>query len=115
MNAHGTRTPYNDRNETSAIRRVFGAHADAMTATSNKSMMGHTCGAAGALESICTIHTLKTGVVPPTIHYETPDPECDLDVVPNEARQTDVRAALCNAYGIGGTNAAVVLKRWEGA
>jgi len=114
VNAHGTGTPYNDRNETAAIRRVFGAHADQMTITSNKSMMGHTCGAAGTLESICTIHTLKTGIVPPTIHYETPDPECDLDCVPNEARQTDVRAALCNAYGIGGTNAAVVLARWEG-
>jgi 3-oxoacyl-[acyl-carrier-protein] synthase II len=76
-------------------------------------MIGHTCGAAGTLESICTVMTLKTGIVPPTIHYETPDPECDLDVVPNEARQTEVRAALCNAYGIGGTNAAIVLARWE--
>jgi len=114
INAHGTGTQYNDKIETAAIKAVFGSHAADLTVTANKSIMGHTCGAAGTLESICTIRTLQTGIVPPTIHYETPDPECDLDYVPNEARQADARVALCNAYGIGGTNAAIVLARYEG-
>lgn len=114
VNAHGTGTPYNDKIETAAIKAVFNAHAYKLAITANKSMIGHTCGAAGTLESIATIKTLQTGIVPPTIHYETPDPECDLDYVPNHARRCDVRVALCNAYGIGGTNAAIVLARWEG-
>jgi len=114
INAHGTGTPYNDKIETAAIKSVFGDHARDLTITANKSMIGHTCGAAGTLESICTIRTLQTGIVPPTIHLETPDPECDLDYVPTEAREHDVRAALCNSYGIGGTNAAIVLARYEG-
>ncbi|HPD15593.1 MAG TPA: beta-ketoacyl-[acyl-carrier-protein] synthase family protein [Planctomycetota bacterium] len=114
VNAHGTGTPYNDKIETAAIKAVFNAHARRLVITANKSMIGHTCGAAGTLESIATIRTLQTGIVPPTIHYETPDPECDLDYVPNEARTCDVRVALCNAYGIGGTNSAIVLARWEG-
>lgn len=114
VNAHGTGTQYNDKIETAAIKAVFNAQASRLTVTANKSMLGHTCGAAGTLEAICTIKTLQTGIVPPTIHYETPDPECDLDYVPNAARHCDVRLALCNAYGIGGTNAAIVLARWEG-
>lgn len=114
VNAHGTGTQYNDKIETAAIKAVFNAHAYGLAITANKSMIGHTCGAAGTLESICTIKTLQTGLVPPTIHYETPDPECDLDCVPNVARQCDVRVALCNAYGIGGTNSAIVLARYEG-
>jgi len=114
INAHGTGTQYNDKIETAAIKAVFNAHARQLTITANKSMIGHTCGAAGTLESICTIKTLQTGIVPPTIHYETPDPDCDLDYVPNQARKCDVRVALCNAYGIGGTNAAVVRARYEG-
>ncbi|MBM4038016.1 MAG: beta-ketoacyl-[acyl-carrier-protein] synthase family protein [Planctomycetes bacterium] len=114
VNAHGTGTPYNDKIETAAIKAVFNAHARTLAITANKSMLGHTCGAAGTLESIATIKTLQTGIVPPTIHYETPDPECDLDYVPNQARRCDVRLALCNAYGIGGTNSAIVLARWEG-
>jgi 3-oxoacyl-(acyl-carrier-protein) synthase len=113
VNAHGTGTPYNDKIETAAMKAVFNAHAYKLAITANKSMLGHTCGAAGTLESIATIKTLQTGIVPPTIHYETPDPECDLDYVPNQARRSDVRLALCNAYGIGGTNAAVVLARWD--
>jgi 3-oxoacyl-(acyl-carrier-protein) synthase len=113
INAHGTGTQYNDKIETAAVRSVFGDHARQLTVTANKSMLGHTCGAAGTLEAICTIHTLKTGVVPPTIRLQTPDPECDLDYVPNEPREQDVRTALCNAYGIGGTNSAIVLRRWE--
>jgi len=114
VNAHGTGTAYNDKIETAAIKSVFGVHAGRLTATANKSMMGHTCGAAGVLESICTICTLQHGIVPPTIRYETPDPECDLDVVPNEPRRQAVHTALCNAYGIGGTNSAIVLRRYEG-
>ena len=114
INAHGTGTPYNDKIETAAIKAVFNADAYRLTVTANKSMIGHTCGAAGTLESICTVLTLQTGIVPPTIHLETPDPECDLDYVPAEARRTEVRVALCNSYGIGGTNAAIVLARYEG-
>jgi len=113
VNAHGTGTQYNDKIETAAIKAVLGGHARDITVTANKSMMGHTCGAAGTLESICTILTMQTGIVPPTIRYETPDPECDLDYVPNEPREASVRTALCNAYGIGGTNAAIVLRRFE--
>ena len=115
VNAHGTGTQYNDKIETAAIKAVLGDHAHAITVTANKSMIGHTCGAAGTLESICTIRTMQTGIVPPTIRYETPDPDCDLDYVPNEPRRADVRTALCNAYGIGGSNAAIVLRRYEGA
>ncbi len=114
VNAHGTGTQYNDKIETAAIKAVFNAHARTLAITANKSTIGHTCGAAGTLESIATIKAIQTGVVPPTIHYETPDPECDLDYVPNQARKRDVRIALCNAYGIGGTNSAIVLARWEG-
>ncbi len=114
INAHGTGTVYNDKIETTAIKAVFGEHARKLTVTANKSLLGHTCGAAGTLETICTIHTLQTGVVPPTIRLETPDPECDLDYVPHEPRQQEVRTALCNAYGIGGTNSAIVLRRCEG-
>jgi 3-oxoacyl-(acyl-carrier-protein) synthase len=114
INAHGTGTQYNDKIETAAIKAVFGPHARQLTVTANKSMIGHTCGAAGTLESICTIRTIQTGIVPPTIHLETPDPECDLDYVPGQARRQDVRLALCNSYGIGGTNAAIVLARYEG-
>ena len=113
VNAHGTGTQYNDKIETAAIKAVFGDHAYRLTVTANKSMIGHTCGAAGALEAICTIKTIQTGLVPPTINYETPDPECDLDYVANEAREAEVRAALCNSYGIGGTNAAIVLSRFQ--
>ncbi len=114
VNAHGTGTQYNDKIETAAIKAVFNTHAYKLVITANKSTIGHTCGAAGTLETIATIRTLQTGIVPPTIHYETPDPECDLDYVPNHARRCDVRVALCNAYGIGGTNSAIVLTRWEG-
>ncbi len=115
INAHGTGTQYNDKIETAAIKAVFGDHARSLTVTANKSMIGHTCGAAGTLESIATIRTIQTGIVPPTIHLETPDPECDLDYVPGTARRQDVRIALNNSYGIGGTNAAIVLARYEGA
>lgn len=113
INTHGTGTPYNDKIETRAIKQVFGPHAAAMPLTAVKSIIGHAMGAAGSLEAICTVQTIREGLIPPTIHFETPDPECDLDYCPGQARAADVRIALSNSYGIGGTNACVVLRRWE--
>jgi 3-oxoacyl-[acyl-carrier-protein] synthase II len=114
INAHGTSTPLNDRMETRAIRRVFGKYAYKVPISSTKSMIGHLMGAAGAVEAIACIKTLQTGVVHPTINYETPDPDCDLDYVPNQARKTDPRTVLSNSFGFGGHNATLVLRRWEG-
>ena len=114
INAHGTSTPLNDRMETRAIRRTFGQHAYKVPISSTKSMIGHLIGAAGAVEAIVCIKTLQTGVVHPTINYETPDPDCDLDYVPNQARKTDPRTVLSNSFGFGGHNATLVLRRWEG-
>ncbi len=114
INAHGTSTPLNDIAETKAIKKVFGDYAYKVPISSNKSMMGHLLGAAGAVESIFTILTIKEGIIPPTINYEYPDPECDLDYVPNEAREADIRYALSNSFGFGGTNASLVFKRFEG-
>lgn len=108
INAHGTSTPQNDINETRAIRQVFGAHAARLAVSSTKSMTGHLIGAAGAVEAIATVLAVKTGLVPPTINYRTPDPECDLDCVPNDARPMAVRAAMSNAFAFGGTNAVLV-------
>ena len=108
INAHGTSTPANDRTETCAIRRVF---ADPPAVSSIKSMLGHTLGAAGAIEAAATALTIANGVIPPTINYETPDPECDLDVVPNTARHAPVRAALSNSFGFGGQNGVLAFKR----
>ena len=114
INAHGTSTPLNDRTETRAIRQVFGRHADKLPVSSTKSMIGHLIGAAGAVEAIACIMTLQTGVVHPTINYETPDPECDLDYVPNQARETHPRTVLSNSFGFGGHNATLILQKWEG-
>jgi 3-oxoacyl-[acyl-carrier-protein] synthase II len=108
INAHGTSTPLNDAIETLAIKDVFGDHAYKLAVSSTKSMTGHLLGAAGALEAIFTCMTIYEGVIPPTINYETPDPECDLDYVPNEARKQDVQVALSNSFGFGGTNASLV-------
>jgi 3-oxoacyl-[acyl-carrier-protein] synthase II len=113
INAHGTSTPYNDPAETKAIRAVFGEHADKLAVSSNKSMIGHLFGAAGAVEGLATALTLYHGVIPPTINYRNPDPECDLDYVPNEAREAEVRVALSNSMGLGGHNGCVILKRYE--
>lgn len=112
INAHGTSTPYNDRTETLAIRTVFGEHAEMLKVSSTKSMTGHLLGGAGGLEAGITALALKEQTIPPTINYETPDPECDLDYVPNEPRKLDFDYALSNSFGFGGTNAALLLKRY---
>ena len=114
INAHGTSTPYNDRFETVAIKRVFGEHAKKLAVSSTKSMTGHLLGAAGGVEAIATTLALHHGLLPPTINYETPDPECDLDYVPNQARKQDVDVALSNAFGFGGTNATLVFRKYRG-
>ncbi|MCX7681072.1 MAG: beta-ketoacyl-ACP synthase II [Anaerolineae bacterium] len=114
INAHGTSTPLNDRVETKAIRLVFKSHADRLAVSSTKSMMGHLMGAAGAVEALVCVKTLETGWVHPTINYEYPDPECDLDYVPNQARQMHPRVALSNSFGFGGHNACLAFSRWEG-
>ncbi|HEX5479092.1 MAG TPA: beta-ketoacyl-ACP synthase II [Dehalococcoidia bacterium] len=112
INAHGTGTPLNDRVETAAIKTAFGEHAYKLAVSSTKSMHGHLMGGAGALEAIASVMALKTGMLPPTINYGEPDPACDLDYVPNVARQADVRVAVSNSVGLGGHNACVVLRRW---
>jgi 3-oxoacyl-[acyl-carrier-protein] synthase II len=114
INAHGTSTPLNDPMETRAIRSVFGKHAEKVPISSTKSMVGHLMGAAGAVEAIACTQSLVTGWVHPTINYETPDPECDLDYVPNEARRTNPCRALSNSFGFGGHNATLIFQGWEG-
>ena len=114
INAHGTSTPLNDKTETLAIKKVFGEHAYRLAISSNKSMIGHLLGAAGAVEAIFTILTIKHGVVPPTINYEYPDPECDLDYVPNEAREVEVKVAISNSFGFGGVNACLAFRKFTG-
>ncbi len=115
INAHGTSTEFNDKNESLAIRAVFGAHADGVAVSSTKSMTGHMLGAAGAVEAAICALAIQRGVVPPTILYTTPDPACDLDYVPNTARPLHVDAALSNSFGFGGTNATLVITRVDGA
>lgn len=110
INAHGTSTPYNDKFETLAIKKIFGAHAANVAVSSTKSMTGHLLGAAGGIESIICVKTIQTGVIAPTINLHEPDPECDLDYVPNVARQSTVKAVLSNNLGFGGQNAAVVFR-----
>ena len=114
VNAPGTSTPYNDKFETIAIKRVFGDHAKKLAVSSTKSMTGHLLGAAGGVEAIATTLALHHGVLPPTINYETPDPDCDLDYVPNQARKQDVEVALSNAFGFGGTNATLAFRKYRG-
>src|SRR5438477_4188748 len=113
INAHGTSTPPNDRIETVAIKRLFGEHARKLAIRSTKSMIGHLLGAAGAVEAGIASLVVQRGMIPPTINYEVPDPDCDLDYVPNRARKADVRYALSNSFGFGATNAALLFKKYE--
>lgn len=113
INAHGTSTPLNDAIETLAIKRLFGDHAQRLPISSTKSMVGHLLGGSGAVEAVACIKTINEGIIHPTINYENPDPECDLDYVPNKARIKDVRVALSNSFGFGGQNACIILKRFE--
>ena len=113
INAHGTSTLYNDKFETIAIKRLFGEHAGRLAVSSTKSMTGHLLGAAGGVEAIATTLALHHGILPPTINYEKPDPECDLDYIPNQARKQDVDFALSNAFGFGGTNATLAFKKYR--
>jgi 3-oxoacyl-[acyl-carrier-protein] synthase II len=113
INAHGTSTPYNDKFETLAIKRVFGEHARKLAVSSTKSMTGHLLGAAGGIEAIATVLAIHHGILPPTMNYETPDPDCDLDYIPNQARKQDVEVALSNAFGFGGTNATLAFQKYR--
>ncbi|MBU5595219.1 beta-ketoacyl-ACP synthase II [Amphibacillus sp. MSJ-3] len=113
INAHGTSTPFNDKFETAAIKAVFKEHANQVLISSTKSMTGHLLGAAGGVEAIASIMAIETGIVPPTINYQTPDPDCDLDYVPNKARKKIVDVALSNSLGFGGHNACLVFKKYQ--
>jgi 3-oxoacyl-[acyl-carrier-protein] synthase II len=114
INAHGTSTKFNDLNETKAIKAVFGAQAKKVAVSSTKSMTGHTLGAAGGIEAAFSALAIARNVLPPTINYKTPDPECDLDYVPNQAREQRVDAVLSNSFGFGGTNATLIVQRYKG-
>jgi nodulation protein E len=111
VNAHGTATAANDSTETSAIRAVFGPHADRLAVSSTKSMHGHALGAAAAMECLATVIALRDGILPPTANFNEPDPECDLDVIPNVAREASVEWAISNSFAFGGLNAVLVLRR----
>ena len=113
INAHGTSTPYNDKYETLAIKKTFGEHAYKLAVSSTKSMTGHALGAAGGIEAVFSILALNENILPPTINYEFPDPDCDLDYIPNEARHKEVEYVLSNSFGFGGTNACLIFKRYD--
>jgi len=114
INAHGTSTPLNDKNETMAIKAVFKEHAYKVPVSSTKSMTGHLLGAAGSLEAAISILAMQNGIIPPTINLSTPDPECDLDYVPNTARRVTLSSALSNVFGFGGHNSTLIFRRYEG-
>ncbi|MBO8171065.1 MAG: beta-ketoacyl-ACP synthase II [Bacillaceae bacterium] len=113
INAHGTSTEFNDKFETMAIKTTFGDHAYKLAVSSTKSMTGHLLGAAGGVEAIATALSIRDQIIPPTTNYETPDPDCDLDYVPNQSRKSEIRAAMSNSLGFGGHNATIVLKKYE--
>ena len=114
INAHGTSTPLNDKMETLAIKTVFGDHAYHIPVSSTKSMTGHLLGATGALEAVVCVKTLNSSMLPPTINYEHPDPECDLDYVPNKPRQASVTHVMSNSFGFGGHNSSIILSKFSG-
>lgn len=114
INAHGTSTQLNEKLETAAVKRAFGDHAASVPISSTKSMTGHLLGAAGSLEAVITLKAMAEGVLPPTINQEAPDPDCDLDVIPNEARAAEVSVAMSNSMGFGGHNVSLIFRRWEG-
>jgi len=114
VNAHGTSTAFNDKFETEAIKMVFGEHANKLMISSTKSMTGHVLGGAGGIEAGFCLKALETGIIPPTINYEEPDPDCDLDYVPNVAREVPISSAISNSFGFGGTNATLLFKKFEG-
>ena len=114
INAHGTSTPFNDKNETAAIKTVFGEHAYQLKISSSKSMTGHLLGASGGIEAIAGLKVLQEQIIPPTINYNSPDPECDLDYVPNTAQKHNVDFLLSNTFGFGGHNAVIALRQWRG-
>jgi 3-oxoacyl-[acyl-carrier-protein] synthase II len=114
LNAHATSTPLGDRAETIAMKRAFGDHAKRMAVSSTKSMTGHLLGAAGVVEAIFSILAIRDQVAPATINYQTPDPDCDLDYVPNTARQMKIETALSNSFGFGGTNGSLIFRRFSG-
>ena len=113
INAHGTGTPLNDKSETAAIKTIFGDLAYEIPVSSTKSMTGHLLGAAGAIEAIFSVKTIQDGIIPPTINYEVPDPECDLDYVPNQARSAQVKYVMSNSFGFGGHNATIIFKEYD--
>ena len=113
INAHGTSTPFNDKNETVAIKTVFGDHARKLKISSTKSMTGHLLGASGGIEAIAALKAIENQIIPPTINYMTPDPDCDLDYVPNIAEETQVNSVLSNTFGFGGHNAVVFMRKWQ--
>ncbi len=113
INAHGTSTPINDKNETAAIREVFGNHADTLKVSSTKSMTGHLLGATGAIEAIAVVKAIENNTAPPTINYNTPDPDCDLNYIPNEAQSFPINAAISNTFGFGGHNGVICIRRWQ--
>jgi 3-oxoacyl-[acyl-carrier-protein] synthase II len=114
INAHGTSTPLNDVVETRAIKTAFGDQAYKLAISSTKSMTGHMLGGAGGIEAVFTALSIKHQIAPPTMNLENPDPECDLDYVPNQARKMKIRAAMSNSFGFGGTNAVLIMKQYEG-
>ena len=113
INAHGTSTPYNDKNETAAIRKLFGTCADSLSVSSTKSMTGHLLGASGGIEAVACIMTILENKIAPTINYETPDPDCNLDYTPNVSSEREVNVAMSNTFGFGGHNAVLIVKQWE--